>query len=274
MSDVPTPAAADDAAELVAVDVDERVDGVATVTIDRPDARNALNGQVRSELKTALRACEAADDVRVVVLTGSDDAGAFVAGADVTEFQGRGPIEQRAHSDRPRVYEVVEDLDVPVVARINGHCLGGGNELALACDVRLADEDARIGQPEINLGLIPGGGATQRLPRLVGEGQAMRLVLSGEIIDGEEAAEMGMVTEALPAPALDERVYELAGRMADRSPVALEFGKRAVQAAGRMDLEDGVEYEAELFLQLFASADKEEGIAAFLEDREPEWEGK
>jgi len=274
MSDVPTPAAADDDADLVAVSVGDRADGVATVTIDRPEARNALNGQVRAELKTALRACEAADEVRVVVLTGSEAAGAFVAGADVTEFQGRGPIEQRAESRRPRVYEVVEALDVPVIARINGHCLGGGNELALACDVRLADEDARIGQPEINLGLIPGGGATQRLPRVVGEGQAMRLVLSGEIIDGEEAADIGMVEAALPAPALDERVYELAGRMADKSAVALAYGKRAVQAAGRMDIEDGIEFEMELFLQLFASADKEEGIAAFLEDRDPEWEGK
>jgi len=274
MSDVPTPAAVDGDAELVAVSVGERVDGVATVTIDRPEARNALNGQVRAELKAALRACEAAEAVRVVVLTGSEEAGAFVAGADVTEFQGRGPVEQRAARDEPLVYEVVEGLDIPVIARVNGHCLGGGNELALACDVRLADEDARIGQPEINLGLIPGGGATQRLPRLVGEGQAMRLVLSGEIIDGAEAAEMGLVEQALPAPALDERVYELAGRMADKSPVALEYGKRAVRAAGRMDREDGTDFETELFLQLFASADKEEGIAAFLEDRDPAWEGK
>jgi len=265
--------------DTVDVLVGERPDGtaadrIATVVIDRPDARNALNGQVREELKAALDAVEADDDVRVVVLTGSDASGAFVAGADVTELRERDAIEQRAASERPRVYEYVDDLDVPVIARINGHCLGGGSELAQGCDVRIAREGAKLGQPEINLGIMPGGGATQRLPRLVGEGHAMRLILSGELIDASEAADIGLVEEVHPDEEFDDRVYDLAGSMAEKSPVALEHAKTAVKAASRMDLEAGIEYEAELFATLFSTRDKDEGIDAFLEDREPEWEGR
>jgi len=265
--------------ETVDVHVGRRPDGteatrIATVVIDRPDARNALNGTVRTELKSALDAVEADDDVRVVVLTGSDEAGAFVAGADVTELRERDAIEQREASKRPRVYEYVDDLEKPVIARINGHCLGGGSELAQGCDVRVAREGAKLGQPEINLGIMPGGGATQRLPRLVGEGHAMRLILSGELIDAAEAADIGLVEEVHPEDSFDDRVYDLAASMAAKSPVALEHAKNAVKAASRMDLEDGIEYEAELFATLFSTADKNEGIDAFLEDRDPEWEGR
>lgn len=259
--------------ETVDVTVGDRVAGVATVTLSRPDARNALNAQLRAELKDVLDAIEASD-VRVVVLTGSEESGAFVAGADVTELRERGPFEQREASERPRVYEYVDDLRQPVVGAINGHALGGGCELAQACDTRIAREDAKLGQPEINLGIMPGGGGTQRLPRLVGEGQAMRLILSGEIIDAEEAHDIGLVDEVHPESEFEERVYDLAGSMADKSPLALEFAKKSVKASSRMDLDDGIEYEAELFAQLFASEDKNEGIDAFFEDREPEWSGK
>ena len=259
--------------ETVEVEVGDRADGVATVTLSRPDARNALNAQLRAELKDVLDAIEASD-VRVVVLTGSDESGAFVAGADVTELRERGPFEQREASERPRVYEYVDDLRQPVVAAVNGHALGGGCELAQACDVRVAREGAKLGQPEINLGIMPGGGGTQRLPRLVGEGQAMRLILSGEIIDATEARDIGLVDEVHDEDEFEERVYDLAGSMAEKSPLALEFAKTAVKAASRTDLEQGIEYEAELFAQLFASEDKNEGIDAFFEDRDPEWEGK
>lgn len=252
----------------------ESLSHVGTVTLDRPDKRNALNGQLRRELKAVLDAVEADDEVRVVVLTGSDESDAFVAGADVAELRERNAVEQRDASKRPRVYEYVDDLEKPVIARINGHCLGGGNELALGCDVRIASADAKIGQPEINLGIMPGGGATQRLPRLVGEGQAMRLILSGELVDATEAEDIGMVDEAVTAATLDERVYDLAGKMAAKSPLALEVAKDAVKAASRMDLEAGIEYEAELFALLFSSADKNEGIDAFFEDRDPEWSGE
>ena len=266
-------AVADDC-ETVHASVGDRIPGVATVTIDRPDARNALNAQVRAELKDVMAAV-ADSDVRVVVLTGADEAKAFVAGADVSEFRDRDALTQREFSKRPRVYEVVDDLPQPVIGRINGHALGGGCELAQACDVRIAHERAKIGQPEINLGIMPGGGGTQRLPRLVGEGQAMRLILSGELIDAEEAREIGLVDGVCAdSEALDEEVYGLAESMAKKSPVALEFAKQAVKASSRMGLEQGIEYEAELFAQLFATADKNEGIDAFFEERDPEWQGQ
>jgi enoyl-CoA hydratase len=257
----------------IEVTVGERAGHVATVAIDRPDARNALNAQVRAELAEVFGAV-GDSDVRAVVLTGAEGAGAFVAGADVTELRERGALEQREASKRPRVYEHVDGCPVPVIARINGHALGGGCELAQACDVRLAHEDAKFGQPEIGLGLMPGGGGTQRLPRLVGEGHAMRLVLSGELISAEEAAEIGLVEEVHGDGAFNDRVYDLAASIAEHSPAALGFAKTAVKAASRMDLEDGIEYEAELFAQLFATEDKNEGIDAFLEDRDPEWSGR
>jgi enoyl-CoA hydratase len=268
-----TPEAVAAECETVNVAVGEHVENVATVTLSRPDARNALNAQLRAELKDVLAAIEASD-VRVVVLTGSDESGAFVAGADVTELRERGPLEQREASKRPRVYEYVDDLEQPVIGAVNGHALGGGCELAQACDTRIAREDAKLGQPEINLGIMPGGGGTQRLPRLVGEGQAMRLILSGEIIDAEEAHDIGLVDEVHGEDEFEDRVYDLAESMAGKSPLALEFAKKAVKASSRMELEQGIEYEAELFAHLFASEDKNEGIDAFFEDREPEWQGK
>ncbi|WP_435347419.1 enoyl-CoA hydratase/isomerase family protein [Haloarchaeobius sp. HRN-SO-5] len=273
MSDGDTGSVAADC-DLVEASVGDRVAGVATVVLNRPDARNALNAQLRRELKSVLDAAEDDDEVTVVVLTGSDESSAFVAGADVTELRERDALEQREASKRPRVYEYVDDLEKPVIARVNGHCLGGGSELALGCDVRIAQYGAKFGQPEINLGIMPGGGATQRLPRLVGEGQAMRLVLSGELVDAEEAHDIGLVDEVCDPEDIDDRVYDLAGKMAAKSPVALELAKKAVKAGSRMGLEEGIEYEAELFALLFASDDKNEGIDAFLEDRDPEWQGE
>jgi len=274
MSESADPAAIAAESEVIEAAVGDRVEGVAVVSISRPDERNALNAKVREDLADVLDAAEADTSTRVVVLTGDDAGGAFVSGADVTELRERDSLEQRAASERPRIYERVADLSLPVIARINGHALGGGCELALACDVRLAVEDAKLGQPEINLGIIPGGGSTQRLPRLVGEGQAMRLILSGELIDATEAADIGLVDEVLSEDSFDERVDELAGAMADKSPVALEFAKDAVQASSQMDLDDGIAYEAALFAQLFATDDKDEGIDAFLEGRDPKWRGE
>lgn len=261
----------------VSVAVDDPTEGVATVTLSRPDARNALDSRLRAEL-TAV--CAALDDpardagVRVVVLTGDDEGRAFVAGADVTELRDRGALEQRRVSERPRVYETVSDLRQPVVARINGHALGGGCELALACDLRIAHERAKLGQPEIGLGIMPGGGATQRLPRLVGPGEAMKLVLTGELVDAATAAEIGLVEEAHPDDSFDDRIAELAGAMASKSPGALFRAKEAVRASARLPLDRGIDYEAELFVGLFDTADKAEGIAAFVENREPEWSGE
>ena len=251
----------------------DRDNGVATVTIDRPDDRNALNATVRSELKDALPTIEDSE-ARVIVLTGSDECNAFVAGADVTELRDRDLLEQREASARPRVYEVVDELTTPVIAAVNGHALGGGLELATACDIRIAKRGGKLGQPEINLGIIPGGGGTQRLPRLIGEGQAMRLILSGELIDAGEAGEIGLVDQVCEPDEFDDRVAELAGAIAEKSPLALEFAKESVRAASRMGLDEGIDYEAQLFVQLFATEDKNEGIDAFFEDRDPEWQGR
>jgi len=262
-----------DDCDTVSISIGERADHVATIELSRPDARNALNAQLREELKTAMVAVEESD-VRVVVLTGDPDANAFVAGADVSELRERNSIEQREVSKRPRVYERVADCSIPVIAQINGHALGGGCELIQACDIRIAHQKAKIGQPEINLGIIPGGGGTQRLPRLVGEGQAMKLILSGELIDAEEAADIGLVEEVHDDESFEERVTELAKSIAQKSPLALEMAKTSVKAASQMDLNSGIEYEAELFAQLFSTEDKNEGIDAFFEDRDPEWSGR
>ena len=301
MTDEPSPGErlrrAGDRADHLRVHRDERPDGtevpgVTTVVVDRPDARNALSAAVREELRTVFDAIADAatraggsghgpdtdahtlPSVRTVVLTGSDEAKAFVAGADVRELRERGVVEQREASRRPRVYETVADCPVPVVARLNGHALGGGCELAQACDVRIAREDAKLGQPEVGLGLMPGGGGTQRLPRLVGLGQAMRLVLSGDVVAASEAAEIGLVDEAVPPDQLDGTVYDLAGAIADNPPVAVRHATEALRASQERSLDAGLEYERELFVDLFATADREEGIDAFLDGRDPEWRGR
>ena len=257
--------------ETVSVTVGDRVAGVATLTLSRPDARNALNAQLRSELKKVLTTVETDDDVRVVVLTGDNDGRAFVAGADITELRERNAIEQREASKRPRVYERVAELSKPVIGWVNGHALGGGCELAMACDIRYAAAEAKLGQPEINLGLIPGGGGTQRLPKLVGTGTAMRLILSGELIEAAEAKEIGLVDAVYPRDELADEVYTLAESIATKSAIAVEFAKTAITASENMSLQDGIAYEAELFAQLFATEDKNEGIDAFFDDRAPEW---
>jgi enoyl-CoA hydratase len=255
----------------VSVRRDDPADGVTTVVVSRPGKRNALNARVRRELTAVLDAVDASD-TRVCVLTGDEEGEAFVAGADVGELADRDHVEQRAAMRPPRVYEAVADLRQPVVARLNGHALGGGLELALACDVRIAREDAKFGTPEIGLGLLPGGGGTQRLPRLVGSGAAMELVLTGDLVEGSEAAELGLVDDAVPADDLDDRVYDLAASIAGQSAVAVEYATEAVRAASRLPLDEGLDYERELFVNLFATGEKDEGIAAFFEDREPEWE--
>jgi enoyl-CoA hydratase len=247
--------------------------GVATITIDRQEKRNALNATVRSELVAAVEELAADPAVRVLVLTGAGEK-AFVAGADIGEFATRTPLEQRAAMAPPRVFEAIAACPKPVIAMINGFALGGGCELALACDLRIAADTARLGQPEINLGIIPGGGGTQRLPRVVGMGQAMRLVLTGELVAAEEALRIGLVDLVFPAAVLRERVMEIATTMAGRSPVALEMAKAAVRAAAEMPLAAGLAYEKELFVTCFASEDRTEGVAAFLEKRDARFQGR
>ncbi len=251
----------------------ERDGAVAVLVIDRPEKRNALSAAVRRELLAALDALRDDAEVRVLVVTGAGEK-AFVAGADIAEFAERTPLEQRAAMTGRRVFDEIAAYPKPVIAMINGFCLGGGCELALACDLRIASDTAKLGQPEINLGIIPGGGGTQRLPRVVGTGQAMRLVLAGEIIPAAEALRIGLVDLVHPAAELRERTMELARAMATKSPVALQMAKSAVRAAAEMPMAAGLAYETELFATCFASDDKREGVAAFLEKRAPEFRGR
>lgn len=245
---------------------------VAILTIAREEKRNALNAAVRRELIQAVDALSQDDAVRVVVLTGAGEK-AFVAGADISEFAERTPLEQRAAMSGRRVFEAVAECPKPVIAMVNGFALGGGCELALACDIRVAADSARLGQPEVNLGIIPGGGGTQRLPRIVGMGQAMRLVLSGDLVDAEEALRIGLVDLVFPAAELRARTLELAGRIASKSPVALGMAKAAVRAAAEMPLAAGLRHETELFVTCFGSDDKREGVEAFLQKRPAEFRG-
>ena len=247
-------------------------DAVAVLTIDRLEKRNALNAKVRHELIEALDQLREDGRARVVVLTGAGEK-AFVAGADVAEFSERETEEQRAAMTGRRVFDEVAMFPKPVIAMINGFALGGGCELALACDLRFAADTARRGQPEINLGLIPGGGGTQRLPRLVGTGQAMRLVLSGEIVGAAEALRIGLVDQVFPADELRGRALDVARSMAAKSPVALRAAKAAIRAASEMPLSAGIAHEIELFLSCFGSADGREGVSAFLEKRSPNFRG-
>lgn len=251
----------------------ETADGVATITIDRPEKRNALNGQVRRELMEALDQLESDSAVRVVVITGAGEK-AFVAGADIGEFADRTPMEQRAAMEGRRVFEAIAAFPRPVIASVNGYALGGGCELALACDLRIAGRSARFGQPEVNLGILPGGGGTQRLPRLIGLGRAMRLILTGELIGAEDAERIGLVDEVVDDDELRARTLELAGSIAKHSPVALKLIKEAVRASAEMPLSAGLAFERELFISAFSSDDRTEGVAAFLEKRPPSFKGR
>ena len=251
----------------------ETEDGIATITINRPEKLNALNRTVRRELKEAVDALAADDTVKVAILTGAGEK-AFVAGADVSEFHARSPEEQREVYKERRAYDAIGDFPKPILCAIHGFCLGGGSELALACDIRVADETARFGQFEIRLGLIPGAGGTQRLARLVGPGQALRIGLCGDYVEADEAYRIGLVEFLTPPGGHLEKARELAGRMARWSPVALSLVKRSVREAYERPLSDGLELEKELFLQAFASEGGREGVAAFVEKRRPEFKGR
>src|SRR5436853_4555950 len=213
----------------------ERRGRVAVITINRPAKLNALNIQTRAEGAAALDELREDESVRVVVITGAGEK-AFVAGADIAEFEGRTSITQRDVMTARSLFTAVDSFPKPVVAMINGFCLGGGCELALACDLRVAGENARFGQPEINLGIIPGGGGTQRLTRLVGEGKAMELILTGDLIDANEAKALGLVNDVVPGAQLQQRVMALASKIVEKSPVALRMAKESVKNASRMNL--------------------------------------
>jgi enoyl-CoA hydratase len=252
--------------------LERRGDGIAVLTLNRPDKLNALNEAVRQRLMELLDELAHDDAVRVAVLHGAGPK-AFVAGADVAEFASRTPAEQREVYRRRRVYDALADFPKPVVCAVHGYCLGGGSELALACDIRVADRTARFSQAEIRLGLIPGAGGTQRLTRLVGPGHAMRMALTGDTIDAAEAHRIGLVEILVDEGRHLETALDLAGRMARWSPVALRLAKASVRHAMEAPLSAGLAYEKELFLAAFASDDGREGVRAFVEKRDPEFRG-
>jgi enoyl-CoA hydratase len=255
---------------VVLVDIADRI---ATVTINRPDKLNALNKAVREQFVQVLQELAGNDDVRVVIVRGAGDK-AFVAGADIAEFKGRTGVDQFHVTKAFGIFEAPEKLPKPIIAAVNGFALGGGCELAMACDIRIASDKAKLGQPEITLGILPGGGGTQRLPRLVGLGNAYKLLYTGQMVKADEALRIGLVDEVVPHDQLHERVRELASEIAKKSPVALEFIKDTVRASTRMPLDEGVRFETTYFGLAFASEDKEEGVEAFLEKREPDFKGR
>lgn len=251
----------------------ERRGEIAVLALNRPEKMNALNATLREEIGRALDGLAFDDTVKVVVLHGAGEK-AFVAGADVTEFASRTPSEQREVYRHRRVYDAVAEFPKPLIVAIHGHCLGGGCELALACDLRVADRTARFAQAEIRLGLIPGAGGTQRLARLVGPGQAMRMALSGDAIDAEEAWRIGLVEFLVDEGQHLEKALQVAERMCRWSPVALRLAKQSVRAAQETPLHAGLELEKELFLAAFGSEDGQEGVRAFVEKREPRYRGR
>ncbi|HEU4794852.1 MAG TPA: enoyl-CoA hydratase-related protein [Pyrinomonadaceae bacterium] len=251
----------------------EKRDRVAVVTINRPDKLNALNIKIREEGAVLLDELRNDNSVGCVVFTGAGNK-AFIAGADISEFAGRTSITQRDVMMSRSLFTAVDTFPKPVIAMINGFCLGGGCELALACDIRIASENASFGQPEIKLGIIPGGGGTQRLTRLVGEGKAMEMILAGEFIDAQTALSIGLVNHVVPQDQLEAKTMEIANRIASKSPIALQLAKEAVKLASRSNLDEGLRREVDLFALCFSTEDKDEGVSAFLEKRKPEFKGK
>jgi len=247
---------------------------IALIAINRPQALNALNGQVFTELKNAFEQAKADHSVRAVILTGKGEK-AFAAGSDIKEFADCSFYEARQLSVRNfTTQQVIATCPKPTIAALNGYTLGGGLEVAMCCDIRIASENAKLGQPEIGLGFIPGGGRTQRLPRLIGVAKAKELIFSGKMITAQEALEIGLVNKVVPQTELLPESVAMAENFIKNSSVILEFAKIAIDAGMQMDLNSGLELEIGLWAESFATEDHHEGIAAFIEKRKPVFKGR
>lgn len=252
----------------------EKKNQIAYITIDRPKVLNALNMATMQELKQAFAAIKDDPEVRVAILTGAGEK-AFVAGADIGELSQHTPVSAKEYTHQGQaIIDAIENLGKPVIACVNGFALGGGCELAMACTMRIASENAKLGQPEVKLGLIPGYGGTQRLPRLVGKGIALQLVLTGEMISAQEAHRIGLVNEVVPAGELIARAEALAAKIIANAPLAIQYCIEAVNRGLDLPLADGLFLEATLFGVCCATEDKNEGTKAFLEKRPAQFKGK
>lgn len=251
----------------------EKEGALGIVTINRPEALNALNEEVFIKLGKAFDQMAADDDIKAVIITGSGRA-AFAAGTDITRMSTMTPLEIRKWGTIVKESQgKIASLPKPVIAAISGYALGGGCEVALSCDIRIAAENAQLGQPEINLGIFPGGGGTQRLARLVGPAKAKLLVFTGRVIDAKEALNIGLVDQVVPVDELMDEAKKLAGRMTEKGSIALMMAKTAIERGLNMGLDDALEYERGCFAELFATQDQKEGMKAFMEKRKPKFIG-
>ena len=252
----------------------EKKDGIGFITINRPKALNALNKEVFDEFSPLLDEIAADEEVKVVIITGGGEK-SFVAGADIAYMLPMSSPEGKAWGEIGQlVLKKIEKLPQPVIAAVNGFALGGGCELAMACDIRIASEKAKFGQPEVSLGIIPGFAGSQRLPRLVGKGRAKELLFTAEIIDAQEAFRIGLVNKVVPAEELLSVAINIASKIMKNSPYAVRLCKEAVNVGMEVDLETGSKYEGTLFGVTCATADKKEGMSAFLEKRKANFIGK
>jgi enoyl-CoA hydratase len=252
----------------------EKKDDIGILTVNRPDKLNAISNELTSELSSLMDELEKDDKLRVLVITGAGDK-AFVAGADIQELVDRDArMGRRVSRERQEIFSRIENLPVPVIAAVNGYALGGGLELALACNIRVCSEKAQFGAPEVKLGIIPGDGGTQRLPRLVGLGRGMEMVITGDFIDAQEAYRIGLVNKVVPPEELMKAAMELAQKIASRPPLAVRYAKEAVNRSQEGDAASGFALESYLHALTCTTEDKKEGVAAFLEKRKGKFKGK
>jgi len=251
----------------------DRKDKIGIVTVNRPEQMNSLNSKTRTEMAEAFEKLGNESGIYTIILVGASGK-AFIAGADIKEFL---KLDLETEKDLKKdwiVTEIIENLSKPVIAMIDGFCLGGGLEIAMSCDLRIASNRTKLGQPEINIGIIPGAGGTQRLTRLIGEGRAMEMILTGRMIKAEEALQYGILNFVFDPKELEIKTMEIAKTIAEKSPYAIERAKRSVKSVSNMKLEKGLQFEREMFLECFNSEDGKEGITAFMEKRKANFKGK
>jgi enoyl-CoA hydratase len=249
----------------------EKDGAVVVVTLNRPQALNALSYALVKDLSLAMQELDQDDEVRVIIVTGGEKV--FAAGADIKEMADRGPFDERIQ-ERLTYRDKINKITKPVIAAVSGFALGGGCELAMSCDIIIASETARFGQPEVNLGIIPGSGGTQRLTHLLGKHRAMELVLTGDAIGATEAERLGLVNRIFPVELFLEEAKNIARKIAAKPVLAIKSAKEAVLKAANAPLDEGLDYERKSFYLLFASEDRSEGMRAFLEKRKPDFKGK